>query len=137
MLGEGGFGNVFKGKWGKHLEVAIKAINIFAYGNAKETKKMVLGEIRFLVTIHHVNIVNLQAICMEDKKVYLITEFCKGSTLHSVIHDAEVKKEFCLTHKKIFKICEDLCNGVTYIHENNILHRDIKPINIIIDKNLN
>ena len=126
-----------KGKWGKHIDVAIKSIDMFSYESSSEARKMTLREIQSSITIHHHNVVNLQAICVESHKIYLITELCQGLNLHRIIYDAKAKKDYALDNPKINKLCNDLANAVTYIHKNEILHRDIKPLNVIVEKNYN
>jgi len=110
-----------------------------------------LKEIAILKKMNHPNIIKLYEImyCKKNKKIYLILEHCEHGDL---INFDEEKNEFSLneyiiennfrksnnkeyySNKEILKFLEDIISGLYYLHTNGIIHRDIKPNNILLDK---
>jgi serine/threonine protein kinase len=113
-----------------------------------------LKEIAILKKTNHPNIIRLYEImyCKKNKKIYLILEHCEHGDL--MYYDEESNKfivnEHILenknrndqykdyyTNKEILKFLNDIISGLYYLHKNGIIHRDIKPNNILLDKNNN
>ena len=111
-----------------------------------------LKEIAILKKTNHPNIVKLYEIlyCKKNKKIYLILEYCEHGEL--ILYDDEtgqfkVNENIQLKRKKgengesyyktkeILKFIKDIIAGLCYLHSNGIIHRDIKPNNILLDKN--
>jgi serine/threonine protein kinase len=110
-----------------------------------------LKEIAILKKMNHPNIIKLYEImyCKKNKKIYLMLEHCEHGDL---VNFDEEKNEFSLnkyiiennfrksnnkeyySNKEILKFLEDIISGLYYLHTNGIIHRDIKPNNILLDK---
>jgi len=132
-IGQGTFGEVFKARCrtDKNKIVALKKILM---ENEKEGFPITaLREIRILQLLNHVNIVNLIEICRQYSRhkttFYLVFDFCEHD-LAGLLSNINVK--FSLGEIK--KVMQQMCEGLFYIHNNKIIHRDMKAANILITK---
>ncbi|CAD8103358.1 unnamed protein product [Paramecium primaurelia] len=107
-IGEGSFGQVYKGNYNGQ-EVAVKII-----------QNSFLSEISILGKIDHPNIIRLLKEFKFGNMSYLVMEYCSGGTLKDYIQ----KK---LTEDEIIGIMRSLLSAVEYLHAQGIIHRDIKP----------
>jgi serine/threonine protein kinase len=132
-LGSGAFGSVELMRYKKldlKLVFAVKKVNIkeaISFGMTK-TKIRMEGEI--LDKLKHVNILQLyQHLQSEDlKDYYFITEYVDGCKLTTFI-GMETKSH---SLDVIWKFCKQIVSGLVYIHGERVLHRDLKPDNILI-----
>ena len=136
-IGKGKFGTVKLGiNKNKSEKVAIKIINkknILDFNTNSRTnfEKLVKSEIDALKICTHPNIIRLQEICENQKYLYLIMDYCPGGTLIQYLE----KKKFNLSEKFIKRIVKSLLEAVDYLHSFGIIHRDIKPQNIMLYNN--
>ncbi|XP_074344656.1 rust resistance kinase Lr10-like isoform X2 [Apium graveolens] len=136
-LGEGGFGIVYKGKLRSGLLVAVKIL-----GRSKATGKEFINEVATSGRIHHVNVVELVGFCFEGPKRALIYEFMPNGSLEKYVFRKEETDEeiVSLSWKRMYEISCKVASGIDYLHRGcdiQILHFDIKPHNILLDKNFN
>ncbi|XP_074325887.1 LEAF RUST 10 DISEASE-RESISTANCE LOCUS RECEPTOR-LIKE PROTEIN KINASE-like 2.8 isoform X1 [Apium graveolens] len=136
-LGEGGFGIVYKGKLRSGLFVAVKML-----GKSKGTGKEFINEVATSGRIHHVNVVELIGFCFEGPKRALIYEFMSNGSLEKYIFCKEETEgeAVTLSWEKIYDISYKVATGIDYLHRGcdmQILHFDIKPHNILLDKDFN
>ena len=129
-LGQGGFGAVYKAKSGTGVEVALKLLNPQALDNQRVVKKF-FHEAMILAKLDHPNITKLMEFFPDGENYALVMEFVEGVELKSVIQKHKGPMPFELA----YKIANQALDAFEYAHQNGILHRDIKPGNIIIDKN--
>ncbi|MEA3307787.1 MAG: protein kinase [Elusimicrobiota bacterium] len=127
-IGAGGMGMVYEGL-DQTLErkVAIKKMSDEIKLNERE-KQRFLQEARMVALLQHPNIVEIYTIFEEDGNVYLVFEYIAGRTLDVILSD-EVRMSFERT-KNIF---EDITKALVYAHSKDIVHRDLKLSNIMID----
>lgn len=121
VLGRGMMGTVFKGFRKQNGEqVAIKALN----RNTPEDYQN--RELNLLSQISHENILKLLAIEQEkiEGKTVMIVELCSGGSLLSYLQDPE--NCYGLPDDEVLLVLEHLKNGIKYLKENLIVHRDIK-----------
>ncbi|XP_074334198.1 rust resistance kinase Lr10-like isoform X2 [Apium graveolens] len=125
-LGEGGFGTVYKGKLRSGLFVAVKILD-----NSKATGKEFINEVATSGRIHHINVVQLLGFCFQGPKRALIYEFMPNGSLEKYIFRNEGKEEEIgiLSWEKMYEISCKVASGID--------HFDIKPHNILLDKNFN
>ena len=121
-LGSGGFGTVYRA-WDTRLErhVAVKAID--ADGG---TGGRVLREAQAAARLSHPGIVTLYELGEERGRAFLVTELAEGETLRRLSADGE------LSDRDVGEIGADLCEALDHAHARGIVHRDIKPQNVIV-----
>jgi serine/threonine protein kinase len=130
-IGEGQFGLVYEGKC-RGVTVAVKVLHTteMSEEDIEDFKK----EVGIMVHLRHPNIVLLMGACYESSKFMIITELM-NTDLGNVIHSPD----YSLTHASKIKLSKDVANGLAWLHLSKppILHRDIKPTNILVDSSMN
>lgn len=121
-IGSGGFGVVYEA-WDGRLErsVAVKAIE--SHG---ESGRRVMREAQAAARLNHPGIVTLYEIGEEAGSTLLVTELVDGSTL------ATLNSERSLSDREIGEIGADLCEALDHAHARGVVHRDIKPQNVLV-----
>ena len=121
-IGSGGFGVVYEA-WDGRLErsVAVKAIE-----SRGEAGRRVLREAQAAARLNHPGIVTLYELGEEDGHALLVTELVDGSTL------AWLSRDGSLGDREIGEIGADLCEALDHAHSRSVVHRDIKPQNVLI-----
>ena len=132
-IGQGTFGEVFKAR-SRTEKSKIVALKKVLMENEKEGFPITaLREFKVLQLLNHKNIVNLLEICMEYSRhkttFYLVFDFCEHD-LAGLLSNANVK--FSLGEIK--KVMQQIFEGLFFIHNNKIIHRDLKAANILITK---
>jgi eukaryotic-like serine/threonine-protein kinase len=121
-IGSGGFGVVYEA-WDGRLErpVAVKAIE-----QRGEAGRRVLREAQAAARLNHPGIVTLYELGEEDGNALLVTELVEGSTLARLAANEE------LSDREIGEIGADLCEALDHAHSRSVVHRDIKPQNVLV-----
>ncbi|XP_058219357.1 rust resistance kinase Lr10-like [Rhododendron vialii] len=130
-LGQGGFGTVYKGELSNDVPIAAKILNNFT-GNGDDF----INEVGTIGTIHHVNVVRLVGYCADGYKKALVYEYLPNDSLEKFISTDH--KKASLGWEKLQDIGIGIAKGIEYLHQGcdqRILHFDIKPHNILLDKN--
>ncbi len=121
-IGQGAFGEVWKAKDElTDTNIAIK-VYIALDESGIENFKM---EFRTVYSMNHHNLLRPEFYDIEGKRPFLIMHLCKYSLEHLI---GEMKEE------QIWKMIYDVANGLEYLHSNDIVHRDIKPDNILVSE---
>nr|XP_051200821.1 L-type lectin-domain containing receptor kinase IX.2-like [Lolium perenne] len=131
-LGEGGFGAVFEGKIGD-LMVAVKKLS-----NASESVDGYKAEVTTLSRLNHRNVVPLIGWCHHKRYLLLVYELMPNGSLDTHLHPEKP----VLPWIDRYKIAVGLACALAYIHEDSndsrlVIHKDIKPKNIMIDESFN
>ncbi|KDP44953.1 hypothetical protein JCGZ_01453 [Jatropha curcas] len=142
MLGEGGFGSVFKGwideqtltaaKPGMGTVIAVKRLNQDGFQGHQEW----LTEINYLGQLYHPNLVKLIGFCLEDDHRLLVYEFMpKGSLENHLFRRASYVQP--LSWNLRMKIALDAAKGLAFLHSDKakVIYRDFKASNILLDSN--
>jgi serine/threonine protein kinase len=127
-IGRGAFSKVYKGYNTETNEtVAIKIVE-------KQSKtgfaQRIYEEVKLCKKLHHENIVKLYSFIVDDDNFYFIMEYCAGGDLSMLIKKTRILEETA----KIYMI--QLAEALKYLKNNNILHRDLKPQNILLTADL-
>ena len=131
LIGQGAFGkvniglNVLSGR-----VVAIKSFNKDKLTINSENMKKILYETNLMQRLNHPNITKILEMFEDDKYILIIMEYINGGNLFSF-----VKKRRKLSEKISKFIFKQIILGIKHIHSKNIVHRDIKLENILIDLN--
>lgn len=126
-IGRGGMGAVFKA-FDRKLEriVAIKIMSPSLIG-AKVSTKRFLREARAVARINHRNVVSVYSVDQIRGLPYLVMEFVKGKSLQHLLR--KVRK---LRLRSALQVSKRVALGLAAAHEKGIIHRDVKPANILI-----
>ncbi|XP_044974598.1 LEAF RUST 10 DISEASE-RESISTANCE LOCUS RECEPTOR-LIKE PROTEIN KINASE-like 2.5 [Hordeum vulgare subsp. vulgare] len=130
LLGKGGYGVVLKGRLHDGRLVAMKFLHD-CKGNGDEF----VNEVMSIGRTSHVNIVSLFGFCLEGSKRALIYEYMSNSSLDKYIYSESPKA--ILGWERLYAIAIGIDRGLEYLHHScntRIVHFDIKPQNILLDK---
>ena len=127
-IGEGSYSTVYKIKIDND-EYAMKKINIVGLTNNQ--KKYLLSEIKIISEHKSAYIIKFFGASIHDDHLHIIMEYTEHGTLDNYM---KINK---LNNNITWKFFGQLCAAVSYLHKNNIIHRDIKSSNILIDNNSN
>ncbi len=121
-IGFGSFSIVYKGYSHIHkIPVAIKQITKIV------DKKYFDNEIKLMSKITHPNILKFYKAIKKDGKIFIVLEYCEGGDLSKYILTGNNEYDV--------KYLKEILSGLDFLYKKNILHRDIKPQNILIHKN--
>lgn len=107
-------------------EMAVKMLHQFL-GAKEESVKRFFREAKAVSSLHHTNIVKLYDFgVMPDGQPYIVTEFLDGITLTEILR----QRQF-MTVREALPLIEQVCAGMAEAHRNRVIHRDLKPDNIV------
>ncbi|KAL1804360.1 hypothetical protein ACET3Z_033007 [Daucus carota] len=142
LLGEGGFGYVFKGwidehtlaatKPGSGMIIAVKKLKPEGFQGHKEW----LAEVNYLGQLHHPNLVKLIGHCLEGDNQLLVYEFMpKGSLENHLFRRGPTP----LSWEIRIKVAIDAARGLSFLHDakEQVIYRDLKAANILLDSEFN
>lgn len=125
-LGVGGFGSVWKAR-DKELE-RIVAIKLPRQGSmTSEEQERFFLEARSAAQLRHPNIVGIHEVGREQGAVYIVSDFVPGRTLDQWLTAHQP------THRESALLCAKIADALHHAHEAGVVHRDLKPGNILID----
>lgn len=128
-IGAGGMADVYKGKDEKlNRYVAIKVLKRQFREDDTFVKKF-QTEAQSAAGLMHPNVVNVYDVGVDRGLYYIVMELVEGITLKDYI-----EKKGRLNAKEVISIAIQICAGINAAHQNQIIHRDIKPQNVIISK---
>ncbi|KAI5411040.1 probable serine/threonine-protein kinase PBL26 [Lathyrus oleraceus] len=124
FLSEGGFGSVYKGQLNGMI-VAVKQHKSASFQGEKEFR----SEVNVLRRARHENVVMLLGSCSEGNNRLLVYEYvCNGSLDQHLSEHSRSP----LTWEDRIKVAIGAARGLLYLHKNNIIHRDVRPNNILV-----
>ncbi|CAN6452099.1 unnamed protein product [Victoria cruziana] len=133
-LGEGGYGPVYKGMLPDGRKVAVKRLS----GRSRQGLKEFRNEVESMAKLQHTNLVRLIGCCIEKEEKVLVYEYMPNKSLDLFLKDPEGRE--LLNWEKRFDIITGIARGILYLHQDsrlNVIHRDLKASNILLDEQLN
>ena len=126
MIGSGSFGSVYEAK--NTIFQNIVAMKVIKKDpNNELDEQEIRNEIDILKKLSHPNIVKIYEFYISNSHYYIVTEFCKEGELFSYIKNKYSERQLAVLFYQVF-------SGLWYLHDNKILHRDIKLENIMISQ---
>ncbi|XP_010007609.1 PREDICTED: mitogen-activated protein kinase kinase kinase 19 [Nestor notabilis] len=132
VLGKGAYGTVYCGLTSQGQLIAVKQVVLGTSDQVtteKEYQKF-HEEVDLLKTLKHINIVTYLGTCLEDNILSIFMEFVPGGSISSIIHRFGPLPEIVLC-----KYTKQILQGVAYLHDNRVVHRDIKGNNVMLMPN--
>jgi serine/threonine protein kinase len=130
VLGQGAFGTVYLAH-DTLLDrpVAIKELTVIAQTDEVAFRRF-LQEARAAGGLNHPNIVTVHALKVVESNIYLVMEYLAGGSLRALL-----KERGPLPVEEAMRITADVCDGLAAAHAKGIIHRDVKPENILLTEN--
>ncbi|NXW21913.1 STK36 kinase, partial [Circaetus pectoralis] len=127
MIGEGSFGRVYKGRR-KHSAQVVALKFIPKVGRSEKELKNLQREIEIMRGLHHPNIIQMLDSFETDKEVVVVTDYAEGELFQILEDDGSLPED------QVQTIAAQLVSALYYLHSHRILHRDMKPQNILLGK---
>ncbi|GAU42700.1 hypothetical protein TSUD_43100 [Trifolium subterraneum] len=108
-------------------DVAVKVLKSEQLNDALEDE--FTQEVAILRQVRHKNVVRFIGACTKCPHLCIITEYMTGGSLYDYLH----KNRNVLELSQLLKFAIDVCKGMEYLHGNNIIHRDLKTANLLMD----
>jgi eukaryotic-like serine/threonine-protein kinase len=129
-LGKGAMGRVYKAvdpTIGR--TVALKTMRLDVHGlETDEMLRRFKNEARLAGVLNHGNIVTIYDAGEQDGLFYIAMEYIEGITLHGVLNERKT-----LSPEEIINISKQICAGLDHAHHHGVIHRDVKPANIMLE----
>ncbi|KAI3465921.1 hypothetical protein Pfo_022584 [Paulownia fortunei] len=135
VLGEGGYGVVYRGRLVNGTDVAVKKL----LNNLGQAEKEFRVEVEAIGHVRHKNLVRLLGYCIEGVHRMLVYEYVNNGNLEQWLHGA-MRQHGTLTWEARMKVLLGTARALAYLHEAiepKVVHRDIKSSNILIDNEFN
>eukprot|EP00668_Euglena_longa_P046629 GGOE01062314.1.p1 GENE.GGOE01062314.1~~GGOE01062314.1.p1 ORF type:complete len:1194 (-),score=383.93 GGOE01062314.1:553-4092(-) len=127
-VGQGGFGTVYLGIDEQGKISAIKE-HIFKCNSETIRQKVSVNEIVMLWNLQHKNIVSYQGCAVVGNSLAIIMEYISCGSLDSI-----VKSFGCISEGVAVQYTRDTVRGLAFLHENGVVHLDVKPANVLLDQ---
>ncbi|KAI3713986.1 hypothetical protein L1987_72575 [Smallanthus sonchifolius] len=135
VVGEGGYGVVYKGTLINGTEIAVKKL----LNNLGQAEKEFRVEVEAIGHVRHKNLVRLLGYCIEGTQRMLVYEYVDNGNLEQWLH-GDTRECGALTWEARMKVLLGIAKALAYLHEAiepKVVHRDIKSSNILIDHDFN
>ena len=132
-IGNGGFGATYKAEISPGILVAVKRLAIGRFQGVQQFN----AEIKTLARLHHPNLVTLIGYHACETEMFLIYNYLPGGNLEKFIQERSTR---AVDWRVLHKIALDIARALAYLHDQcvpRVLHRDVKPSNILLDDDFN
>ncbi|XP_057987575.1 serine/threonine-protein kinase STY46 isoform X1 [Hevea brasiliensis] len=127
-IASGSCGDLYKGTFCSQ-DVAIKVLRTECLND--KLRKEFAQEVFIMRRIRHKNVVQFIGACTRPPSPCIVTEFMCGGNMFDFLH--KQKQSFNL--QSLLRVAIDVSKGMNYLHQNNIIHRDLKAVNLLMDEN--
>ncbi|KAK8467315.1 hypothetical protein PHAVU_007G016500 [Phaseolus vulgaris] len=128
QIASGSYGELFKGVYCSQ-EVAIKVLKPEHVNS--ELQKEFAQEVYIMRKVRHKNVVQFIGACTKPPRLCIVTEFMSGGSVYDYLH----KQKGFFKFPTLLKVAIDISKGMNYLHQHNIIHRDLKAANLLMDEN--
>jgi len=126
VLGSGGMGRVYKVRNVISDRVEAMKVLLANLADQKELADRFLREIKLLAALHHANIASLYSALTLDNRLVMLMEYVEGVTLLSRLQSAPIPPTDAISYS------EQILSALSYAHKMNVIHRDVKPSNMML-----
>ncbi|PPS04632.1 hypothetical protein GOBAR_AA16029 [Gossypium barbadense] len=126
-IASGSYADLYRGTYCSQ-EVAIKVLK------PEQITREMLREFSqevYIMKIRHKNVVQLIGACTRSPNLCIVTEFMARGSIYDYLH----KQRGVFKLPSLLKVAVDVSKGMNYLHQNNIIHRDLKTANLLMDEN--
>ncbi|KAL7082894.1 hypothetical protein ACP275_14G129300 [Erythranthe tilingii] len=127
-VASGSYGDLYKGTYCSQ-DVAIKILKTERLNT--ELQKEFAQEVYIMRKIRHKNVIQFIGACTKPPNLCIVTEFMSGGSVYDYLH----KQKGSFKLPGLLKVAIDISKGMNYLHQNNIIHRDLKAANLLMDEN--
>ncbi|XP_021285688.1 serine/threonine-protein kinase STY46 [Herrania umbratica] len=127
-VASGSYGDLYKGTYCTQ-EVAIKILKPERINT--DMQKEFAQEVFIMRKVRHKNVVQFIGACTKPPSLCIVTEFMSGGSVYDYLH----KQKGVFKLPTLLKVAIDVSKGMNYLHQNNIIHRDLKAANLLMDEN--
>ncbi|KAM7470956.1 hypothetical protein LguiA_009139 [Lonicera macranthoides] len=127
-VASGSYGDLYKGTYCSQ-EVAIKVLK--AERVTPEMQREFAQEVFIMRKVRHKNVVQFIGACTKPPSLCIVTEYMSGGSVYDYLH----KQRGTFRLPSLLKVAIDISKGMNYLHQNNIIHRDLKAANLLMDEN--
>ncbi|XP_042003230.1 serine/threonine-protein kinase STY46-like [Salvia splendens] len=127
-IASGSYGDLYKGTYCSQ-EVAIKILKTERLNT--ELQKEFAQEVYIMRKVRHKNVVQFIGACTRPPNLCIVTEYMSGGSVYDYLH----KQKGTFKLPALLKVAIDVSKGMNYLHQNNIIHRDLKAANLLMDEN--
>lgn len=129
LIGEGAFSQVFKAKWQDSPFVAVKRFCLLE--SSPQRRDMVLKELRALCRVDCECLVKLEGAFLAEGAVTMVLEYMNRGSLEDLLRQNHTKNHQ-LDEPTVAAIAYQMLMGLSYLHQLRVIHRDIKPGNVLL-----
>src|SRR5579862_541065 len=127
-LGEGGMGVVYLAR-DEQVPGETFAVKVLKESFDPEARALLREEVRKTRKLSHPNIVDVHSVNLDGTRLYVLMEYLEGKSLNTLL-DEEFGQGMSFSHA--WPIIEDIAAALSYAHDHNVIHSDLKPANIFL-----
>ncbi|GAA0150768.1 non-receptor serine/threonine protein kinase [Lithospermum erythrorhizon] len=127
-IASGSYGDLYKGTYCSQ-EVALKILKSERLNTNMQQE--FAQEVYIMRKIRHKNVVQFIGACTRPPNLCIVTEYMSGGSVYDYLH----KQKGTFKFPTLLKVAIDVSKGMNYLHQNNIIHRDLKAANLLMDEN--